>query len=113
MKLRTLLLFSIAMMSQAQTPTRSVTITWTDTINPATGTTYSVFRASGSCSGSPTFVRLTSGLTAKTYVDSPVTPGLYCYTATATLNGMESDQAVGVTAQVKPFPPSSVTGTVQ
>lgn len=110
--MRLLLFVAMIAIAQAQTPTRSVTLTWADTANPA-GTTYSVYRASGSCSGTPTFVRVTSGLTAKTYVDSPVTPGNYCYTATATLNSVESDQAVPVGVVVRPFPPSSVTGVVQ
>src|SRR5258708_37655312 len=63
--------------AQGQT-THSVSLTWTDTLNPV-GTTYTVYRAAGLCSGSPVFNKLATGLpltTAATpYVDTAVTTG--------------------------------------
>ena len=44
-----MLIFASA--AAAQT-THKVTLTWQDTLNPA-GTTYSVYRATGLCSGTP------------------------------------------------------------
>lgn len=41
----------------AQTQTHSATLTWQDTANPA-GTTYSVYRSTGLCSGTPMFSML-------------------------------------------------------
>lgn len=110
MKTLLLLLCSCAALL-AQTP-RVVTLTWTDTANP-TGTTYSVYRASGLCSGSPTFAKISSAITAKTYPDNSVTPGNYCYAVTATLNGMESAQSVSVGVAVTPHPPQNLQGQVQ
>lgn len=96
---------------QAQT-THSVTLTWTDTLNPS-GTTYTVYRATGLCSGTPTFSKLASALTGKTYLDSTVIPGNYCYEVTATLNGMESAPSNTAGAPVPSFPPSQLSVTVQ
>jgi len=64
--------------AHAQTTTHKAVLTWQDTLNPA-GTTYTVLRATGLCSGTPSFATLASGLTALTYTDTTVTPGNYCY----------------------------------
>lgn len=90
----------------------SVALSWTDTANH-TGTTYTVYRASGLCSGTPVFAKLATGITIKTYADASVTPGNYCYTATATLNGMESAQAAAAAAAVLPDPPTGLTVTAR
>lgn len=92
----------------AQGQTHSVTLNWTDTLNPA-GTTYSVYRATGLCSGTPTFSKIASALTVLTYVDTTVTPGNYCYSVSATYAGMESAQSNTAGAPVPSFPPTSLT----
>lgn len=92
--------------------TRTVTLTWQDTTNPA-GTTYSVYRAPGVCSGTPTFAKIATGLAVKTYQDAAIAPGNYCYAATATINGIESSQSVSVGAVVTPFAPNGLSITVQ
>src|SRR5574337_1472862 len=77
----------------------SATLTWTDTQNP-TGTTYSVYRATGLCSGTPTFNKIASAVAVLTYVDTTVQPGNYCYEVTATFNGMESTPSNTASAPV-------------
>lgn len=104
-----LLLAATACFAQS---TRTVTLTWADTVNPA-GTTYSVYRASGLCSGTPTFAKIATGLTVKTYQDAAIAPGNYCYTATASFNGIESEQSTSVATAVTPFAPSGLSITVQ
>ncbi len=96
----------------AQAQQHSVTLTWQDASNPS-GTTYSVYRASGLCSGSPTFAKISSGVSVKTYVDATVTPGTYCYQVTATAAGMESAPSNSALAPVPSFSPSSLSVTVQ
>lgn len=93
-------------------PTHSVTATWQDTQNPA-GTTYSVYRAQGLCSGTPTFAKLATGVATKTYTDSTVTPGNYCYQVTATAGGVESAPSNSSLASVPSFSPTSLALTVQ
>ena len=107
-----LFLFVTALLAFGQTTQHSVTLTWTDTLNPA-GTTYSIYRATGLCSGAPTFSKLASAVSAKTYPDTTVTPGNYCYQATATVNGMESAPSNSVLAPVPSFPPTGLSLTVQ
>ncbi len=97
--------------AQGQT-THSATLTWADTLNPA-GTTYNVYRATGLCSGTPTFAKLATGLTAKTFLDSTVTPGNYCYQVTATFNAIESAPSNSAPAAVPSFAPSTLGVTVQ
>ena len=84
---------------------RKVTLTWTDTSNPS-GTTYSVKRAAGLCSGTPAFSTLATGITAKTYEDSTVTVGNYCYVVTASFAGLESAPSNSAAAPVLPRPPA-------
>ena len=92
--------------------THSATLTWQDTLNPA-GTTYNVYRATGLCSGTPTFAKIATGLTVKTYLDSTVTPGNYCYQVTATFNAIESAPSNSAPAAVPSFAPSALGVTVQ
>ena len=110
-KLRIALFLTIAGALFAQ-GTHSVTLTWTDTLNPA-GTTYSVYRAVGLCSGTPTFSKIASAVTVKTYQDTTVTPGNYCFAVTATANGMESAQSNTALAPVPSFAPTALSVTVQ
>lgn len=107
-----LLLLPLALGLFAQTPQHSVTLTWVDTSNP-TGTTYNIYRSTGLCSGTPTFSKLASAVTVKTYQDTTVTPGNYCYEVTASLNGVESAPSNTALASVPTFPPTDLSVTVQ
>lgn len=90
----------------------SATLTWTDTANPV-GTTYSVYRATGLCSGTPTFSKLATAVASKTYLDSTVSPGNYCYQVTATFSGVESAPSNSAAAAVPSFAPTTLAVTVQ
>jgi len=87
-----------------------IALTWLDATNPP-GTTYSVWRSNGLCSGTPVFAKIATGVTVKTYLDTPLAPGNYCYTATATFNGMESAQAVSVVQAILPDAPTGLVAT--
>jgi hypothetical protein len=47
-----------------------------------------------------------------TYADTAVTPGNYCYTVTATVNGVESAQATPVNPAVPAFAVTQISATV-
>lgn len=106
------LLILIAFTAFTQTAIHSATLVWVDTQNPS-GTTYSVYRASGLCSGSPVFSKLATAVTDKTYVDSTVQPGNYCYQATATFNGVESGPSNTSSGAVPAFSPIGLQVTVR
>jgi hypothetical protein len=111
MKLALLFLLAAGLMF-GQTA-HSVTLNWTDTLNPA-GTTYNVYRAAGPCSGTPTFSKITATpLTDKTYVDTAVQPGPYCYVATAMFNSVESAYSDSALASVPTFAVKSLTIVVK
>lgn len=105
-----ILIFTAALYAQA--PQHAVTLTWIDAANPA-GTTYSVYRATGLCSGTPTFSKVQSGVAAKTYEDATVTTGNYCYKVTATFNNVESGPSPTALAAVPSFSPSSLSVVVK
>ena len=104
-----LLAFAVAF---AQTQQHSVTLTWQDTANPS-GTTYTVYRATGLCSGTPTFSKLATAVSAKTYLDTTVQPGNYCYQVTATANSVESAPSNSSLAPVPSFAPQQLVVSVQ
>jgi hypothetical protein len=108
-----IVLLALAGSAAAQATTHSVTLSWTDTLNPATGTTYNVYRATGLCSGTPVFSKLASAIAVKSFTDSTVTPGNYCYTVTASVAGVESAQATPVNPTVPAFPVTAISFTVQ
>lgn len=109
--MRYLLLFLLAVGLEAQAA-HTVTLAWVDAQNPA-ATTYNVKRATGLCTGSPTFATLANALTVKTYIDNTVQPGNYCYVVTATFSGIESSASNSALAPVPTFAPSTLTLTVQ
>lgn len=111
MKFTILLILAMVLASAQTAPTHSVTLTWSDP-NPA-GATYTIYRATGLCSGTPVFSKLATALTAKTYPDLTVTPGNYCYTVTATEGGVESPQSVPAAATVPAFAPTGLALVVQ
>lgn len=106
-----ILLLICAAIGLAQT-THSVTLTLVDNLNPA-GTTYTFYRATGLCSGTPTFAKIATAVAVKTFQDTTVTPGNYCYAATATFQGMESGMSPTASAAVPSFPPSALSVVVQ
>jgi hypothetical protein len=65
-KLTILFLLLAALACAERQISHSATLTWSDGQNPA-GTTYSVYRAPGLCSGTPVFAKLASALSATTY----------------------------------------------
>jgi uncharacterized protein (DUF2141 family) len=110
------LLFAVPLLApsaQAQTATHKVTLTWTDALNPAGSTTYTVYRATGLCSGTPTFSKLATGVATLTFADSTVTPGNYCFAVSATVAGVESALSVSALATVPAFMPTALQVTVQ
>lgn len=98
------LLFGAALWAQTS---HTVTLSWVDDRNPA-GTTYSVYRATGLCSGSPVFAKIATAVTVKTYADSTVQPGNYCYAVSATYNSVESAQSNTVQPAVPAFSPTAL-----
>ena len=107
-----LAILALAALLAAQTLQHSVVLTWTDSANP-TGTTYSVYRATGLCSGTPTFSKLATAVSGLTYTDQTVQPGNYCYQVTATANGVESAPSNTALAPVPSWPPQQLSVTVK
>lgn len=99
------LFLSLSACSNAQEQTtRTVTLTWTDTANPA-GTTYSVYKTTNPSAPLSAYVRVAQGITAKTYVDAGLIPGVYKYYVTAVFNTSESLPSNTADADAKPFSP--------
>lgn len=97
--------------AHAQAATHSAVIKWTDPSNPP-GTTYTVLRSTGLCSGTPAFTSLATGITVMSYTDTTVTPGNYCYAVEATSNGVLSAPSNSALAPVPAFAPVNVTVVV-
>lgn len=75
---------SVPKAAAGQAVPHTVTLTWSDTNNPA-GTKYKPYRADGTCSATSQFISLSSPITGLTYTDSTVVAGkTYCYAVTAT-----------------------------
>jgi hypothetical protein len=100
-----LILGAFGSAAKAQTP-HTATLTWKDGGNVGT-VTYSIYRATGLCSGSPVFSKIATGITGLTYVDSSVVPGNYCFQVTATMTGIESSASVAAGKTITPFPPTN------
>ena len=107
-----IILLFLAVAALAQSSTHSATLTWADTTNPA-GTTYNVYRAAGSCSASMTFASIASGVTVKTYVDTTVQPGAYCYYVKASFGGAESVPSKQAGAAIPTDAPSGLSIVVR
>lgn len=107
------LLLILAAAAAAQTPPQhSATLTWADQYNPA-GTTYTVYRATGLCSGTPVMSKLATALTVRTYEDTTVTPGNFCYQVTASFSGVESGPGNSASASVPTFSPTNLSVQVK
>jgi len=109
--IKTIALFIICSFAALAQTTHSATLTWTDT-NP-TGVTWTVYRATGLCSGTPTYSKIATALTVKTYEDLSVQPGNYCYTVTASYNSMESAPSNAAGAAIPSFSPTGLSVTVK
>lgn len=104
-----LALACLALQAQA---THQVTLSWTDTANPA-GTTYNVYRQTGSCPPGQIvnpvgWTKLTTTpITAMSFADASVVGGMsYCYVITAVSGTSESVPSNSEPAQVPgSFPP--------
>ena len=89
-----------------------VLLTWTDTANPA-GTQYNVYRAPMACTASPAFAKITaSPIAPKTFTDTAIPIGIYCYRVTAFASGQESAPSVPAGASVPPAAPGGLTISV-
>lgn len=106
------MLIEFALLAFQVVTQHTVTLNWIDSNNP-TGVTYTIHRATGMCSGTPTYSTLATAIVPKTYVDNTVIPGNYCYMVTANLNGMESAPSNTAAAPVPPFIIGSLTASVQ
>lgn len=110
-----LLTLALAAVLSAQSP--SVTLTWTDTLNPPS-TQYNVYRATGACAptGLTFSKRNATPIAPKTYTETGVPGGTYCYYVTATDGALESAPSTTAAAGVPPSAPGglsiSVTVTV-
>jgi hypothetical protein len=80
--------------------------------------TYTVSRAPGMCSPTSVFVVLKSGIpsTTLTYSDAAVPLGSYCYTVSATVNGVSSGTAANpnpvASATISPATPGAIVLTI-
>lgn len=92
--------FLLALSATAQAAAKGVNLSWTDGVNPA-GTKYSVYRAAGTCTGTPAFTQVVTGLSVTTYRDLPGV-GQFCYKVTATSAGIESNGSNTVAPTVPP-----------
>jgi hypothetical protein len=87
----------------------AILLTWTDPNPP--GATYHVYRATGACSASSTFLRVTAvPIAARRMEDTtgPVGVGSFCYRVTAITNDIESEPSVPVTVTIRPAAPTAL-----
>ena len=115
MKLTTLL-FAFAALAFGQT--RTVVLTW-DHTDPVPIVTFNVYRATGACPtvAVPIPTKLNAvPVVAKTYTDSNVAYGVYCYQVRAFAGGLESvpsNDAQGDAAPGAPTNLRTATATAQ
>lgn len=110
--MKRLLLF-LPLLAFAQAANHSVALSWIASTDAISSSTYNVYRATGLCSGTPTFSKIATAIAGLTYTDGSVTVGNYCYTVTQTQNGAESAQATPLSVSVLPLAPSNLKGTPQ
>ena len=105
-------LLALACIALRAQPSHQVTLSWTDTANPA-GTTYNVYRLTGACPATQPvnpigWAKLTTApITAMSFGDASVVGGMsYCYLVTAVSGTAESVPSNTEPAQVPgSFPP--------
>lgn len=118
--MRRLMFACLAMILFCAVPARAqhtAVLTWTLSTDDTTANcttaancTQNVYRAPGACTQTnPVFTQLTSvAPTITTANDATITPGVWCYAVTFSMNGIESARSV---AQVS-LPPASPSGVV-
>lgn len=96
-------LFALSVFTQ----TRNVTLNWNHT-DPTVS--FNLYRAPADCASNPTnFAKINAApITTKSYTDSAVAYGVYCYRATATANGRESIPSNTAEAAVDPKEPTGL-----
>jgi len=114
---RVIWLLLLAAASPVVAQTHSVALTWTASTDAAANPsiTYAVYRLNGACpavaptsvSGSGFTQINATGITTTTYTDSTVTPGTYCYFATAFINSTQSVPSNDAQGIIQPKPPTS------
>lgn len=110
--MRLILTALLALMAHGQV-TKTVQLTWDDAVNP-TGTKYQVYRAIGACdSPNATFAKLGTEVSEKTYTETGVGIGQYCYRVTAIFNGIESPPSNHAGATVPPGTPGNLKILIQ
>lgn len=85
----------------------TLTLTWTDLLNPPS-TTYNVKEAQGLCTGTPTFATIASGVAVKTFVKTNPGIGAKCYIVTAVFSGIESAPSNQAGATIAPAEPTTL-----
>jgi hypothetical protein len=103
--------------SGAQAQAHSATLSWTAPSDAVSGSTYNVYRASGSCPatvtpGSP-WVQLKTGLTTTSYTDSTITVGAWCFYVTQVQASIESAPSTDAGGTAHPNSVVTVTVVVQ
>lgn len=89
----------------------SVSLSWTASSDAAANPslTYSVYRATGSCTAS--FAKINQNVSLAIYTDPSLQPGSYCYRVTSVLNGAESVPSNNASAVILPAAPTNATVT--
>ncbi|MEN6533698.1 MAG: fibronectin type III domain-containing protein [Bryobacteraceae bacterium] len=110
------ILFAVAFSAFAQndastTDAKTVSLAWEDARNPA-GVSYSVYRSNSTCSATSLFVKVAT-VPAKSYEDTGLAPGNYCYRVTAALNSLESTPSNSVDVTIPLHPPVALSATVK
>lgn len=110
MKRKFVLALVLVLALAAQSFAHTASISWSN--SPDTSNT-NVYRLAGTCPATTTgFVKITATpVTTANYTDSTVSPGVYCYYVTATLNGSESVPSNTAQATVPVAPPSGLSIT--
>ena len=104
-------LLAVSAFAQNGTPPTVVSLAWEDARNP-TGVSYSVYRSNSLCSATSLFVKVAT-VPAKSYEDTNVAPGNYCYRVTAALNSLESSPSNSVDVTIPLRPPVALSATVK
>ena len=90
---------------------KTVSLAWEDARNP-TGASYAVYRSNSVCSVTSLFVKVAS-VPAKSFDDTNLAPGNYCYRVTAGMNGLESSPSNSVDVAIPLHPPVALSAVVK
>ena len=101
----------------AQAQSHQAALTWTAPSDAVAGSTYNVYRASGSCPvtapGTLTWTKLTAtSISVLTYTDTTITVGAWCYYVTQVQVGIESNPSTPAGGTARPNAVTVLTITV-